>query len=170
MLYSLRNLRTKQVALLISLGFVLLQYQNCSSSPDHLFSNRALANDSGGKAAVNEDDGNHQIVVDDPVSVGPIFFPETEYSVEPGDEDPAFIGVCEQNGSLIGWKISQGETVIQRDLAECEAGFFEITIDHDHDQPWQWQDYCGEEPLILKAALGANASAEIQISIPCASE
>ena len=153
----------KRVALILSLGFILLQYQNCSSVPSHLLNNNvAFANDSGmGKADINPDDEGQQVGVIDPVSVGPISFPQTEVSVEQENESLTFIGVCEQNGSMIGWKLSQGDELIERGLATCETGSFEITVSHS------WQDYCGEDGLTLSAALGAKASAEIHISNPC---
>ena len=161
MFYSLRK---RQLVLLFVLGFVLLQYQNCSSVPGHLLdSNVAFAGDGSMKRADMNDDGSQRVGVINPISVGAISFPQAEVSVEDQSLPLVLLGVCEQNGSLIGWNLYKGETLMERGLAQCDLGSFEITVDQ------QWQDHCGEETLRLSAALGAKASAKLEISVPCSS-
>ena len=70
-------------------------------------------------------------------------------------------GLCDQSGALIGWKLINSEDeVIERGLAECDLGAFTIQLGN------QWQNYCGET-LIVQAALGAQASSNIEIEANC---
>lgn len=157
MFYSL----WKRLVLVFSLGFILVNYQNCSSAPGYLLNNNtALANDSGmGKADVSDE--SQEVGVIDPVSVGAISFPQTEVSVEDISQPFSFIGICEQDGSLISWKLYRGDILLERGLVPCETGSFEITIDQPLD------NHCEEGELVLSAALGAKASAEVSIFNSC---
>ncbi len=153
--------KAQQMVFIVGLGFGLLQYQNCSSVSSHLLSNSvALANDAG---SLTNDEKSQLVGVINPISVGSIFFPESSVSVVE-DQPLTLTGVCEQDGSMIGWSLHKGEAPIERGLAGCDQGAFQITMNQ------QWQDHCGGESLKLSAALGAKASAEVEISVPCSDD
>ncbi len=121
----------------------MLQYQNCAPTPQ--------AVDSAGESYAD---------VIDQVNVGEISFPQTKVAAFM-DESVTVAGLCAQSGSFISWKLTDVKgDVIERGLAECELGSFQVTLGD------QWQGYCDQD-LNLKAALGAKSSSEAIIQAYC---
>lgn len=124
-------------------GVIFLQFQNCAQTSESF-------------------DNELDSIVDgiDPISVGQISFPQEKVSTLI-DQTNVVIGICEQSGALISWKlVTSNQEVIERGMAECHLGSFEINL------TLQEQIYCDKE-LSLKAALGAKASSEIIIETLC---
>ena len=125
-------------------GIMLVHFQNCAQE-------------------MNQDspvEVGSPVDVIDPINVGDISFPQSKVEAFSNQEN-VVLGICEQNGALISWKLqSQDETLIERGLAECQLGAFEIELGD------QWQDYCDQD-LQLTANLGAKASSEALVEAIC---
>ena len=132
------------------LGLAIMQYQNCAPANQSL--DDSIHQESPGTDGLN--DGIDQ------VRTGEISFQQSKVSAFAQDELTVY-GVCEGSGALIGWKLLDiEENVIDRGLAKCDLGVFEVPLDD------KWKSYCDED-LVLKAALGVASKSQTIIETLC---
>lgn len=130
------------------LGLVLINYQSCAPS------NESMTQE------LSEDVDTSDVNGIDTVAVGGISFPQTKLAAF-GNQNVTAIGVCQQSGALISWKLTnQNGQAIEKGLAECQTGSFEIQLSN------QWQSHC-DETLVIKAALGAKAQSSMELEANC---
>ena len=129
----------KGFASYLFLGLLVLQYQNCAPSAAD------LSGDSAFTDSYDEETGEQDRSVINQVQVGELFFPQKSMDVDRNQEDLDVIGICEQNGSIIGWTLRASDgTLIERGQAKCDRGSFAVELDGE------WRQECGD--LNLKAA------------------
>ena len=123
-----------------------MQYQNCAPSNEIVDSNQTVTPGS--------------VDVIDQVQTGGISFAQSKVDAF-NDEQLTVMGVCEQSGSLISWRLHDSNgNVIEKGLAECDLGAFEVALTED------WSNHCDEQ-LQLSAALGADAASETLVEAIC---
>lgn len=124
----------------------MVQYQNCAPSGESF------------DQITGEMDGAVDSI--DAVDPGPISFAQSKVFAL-ADESLSVAGICGQSGAMISWSLKdQGGQAVQRGLAECELGSFNVEISADLN------GFCDQD-LQLSAALGAKAHSEAVIEASC---
>lgn len=135
----------------------MVQYQNCAPGNEVLAEGEAPIDNSN---QIEIGDAGGTVDVIDQVEVGGISFTQKKISAQNNEEVVVF-GVCDQSGSLIGWKLKNANgDVLEKGLAECDLGAFEVALNED------MQNHC-DENLDLSAALGADASSHTVVEVSC---
>jgi hypothetical protein len=143
------NMNKKGIVLFILFGFIMMQYQNCAPPAQNFDDSSSVS---------EADDINTGI---DSVDVGGVYFPQEKVTASDEGEAVQVIGACDQTGALISWTLkSQDGSLIERGLAECDTGSFNVELSDE------WKKFC-DESLYLKASLGAKASSETEVEPIC---
>ncbi|MEM7646590.1 MAG: hypothetical protein AAF203_06760 [Pseudomonadota bacterium] len=138
-------MRKKLLAAYLFMGLLLLQFQNCAQTAENFD---------------QELETGSPVDVIDQVNVGDISFPQNKVSAYV-DQQNVVIGVCDQSGALISWKLMDEEgELVERGLAECQQGAFEVALGDG------LEGHC-DENLELRAALGAKASSKTEVETYC---